>query len=81
MAELNEEGTHVTGRGHWSAYFDNMGWKLWYGNHEVWPAVNGDVRQVKRLVDLLNCDDRDYDSILTSIFCMGFDIDGPLKQP
>lgn len=82
MAEVNEEGTHVTGRGHWSAHFDGGSWMLWYGNRELWASLgmNRKVEKVKQLVDLLNYDDIRHDSILTSLLCKGFDVDGPLKQ-
>lgn len=82
MAEVNEEGTHVTGRGHWSAHLDGGEWILWYGNRELWGSLgmNRKVEKVKQLVDLLNYDDIRHDSILTSLLCKGFDVDGPLKQ-
>jgi hypothetical protein len=81
MAELNEEGTHITGHGHWSAFLEGGTWLLWYGNHELWASLgmNRKVEKVKQLVDLLNYDDNRHDSILTSLLCKGFDVDGPLE--
>lgn len=78
MAKLYE-GIFIKGRGHWAAHLRDDCWRLRYGPHELWPPLEGDIQQVKRLVDLLNRDDRDYGSILTSMLCLGFDVDGPLE--
>ena len=77
MAELNEEGTHIRGSGHWTAYFFEGIWMLWYGPYPLWEGVGVHTEQVKELVDLLNRDAA-RDSLITNMLCYAFDVDGPL---
>lgn len=77
MAELNEEGTMISGSGGWSAVLHqkSRGWMLWYGKQELRlpVATAGRVERVKELVDLLNKDDA-HGSLITNLLCAGFDI-------